>query len=495
MWRTYVILVLIGLLIVSVGGNVLQLQQVRTSQTAATSYRDRLKGSEDARATAVAQLTAVSAQASQEQSATPAPAAQGPAPQRGATTPPTAPAPLVGRTPTPAASGQGTGAPSQSVLARIADQVMQIRGLKKNRDVPLNLLDQNALRQYFVDSFNKDYLPSERESDQKLLVTLGYMKPTDNLVQILLDIDTEQVIGVYDDDQKAMYVVNDQGQFGAAEKVTFAHEYTHDLQDQNFDLNAYAPKHPDNADRSLAVHAVIEGDATLVQRLWMQDNLTQDDLAQLTSQGGSSALDSAPPIVQTELLFPYTDGFQFVQRAYQSAGGFGGVDALFKNPPESTTQILHPDKYAAHEHPVDVAIPDLTTAMGAGWRKIDSNILGELDLRILLAQYGDPTTAARSVTGWRGDRWELLEKDGKQAIVVRTVWDSPTGARQFFTAYGAGLRQRFPGAKVEESSQARQALTTADYATDLRLQGSEVLAVLSFDRPTAQQLVAAVGGF
>ena len=58
-----------------------------------------------------------------------------------------------------------------------------------------------------------------------------------------------------------------------------------------------------------------------------------------------------------------------------------------------------------------------------------------------------------------------------------------------------GLRVRFDAAGVEESSSARQALTTPVTATDLRLQGNDVVGVIAFDRDTANAIVDALTFF
>src|SRR5205823_1133055 len=134
------------------------------------------------------------------------------------------------------------------------------------------------------------------------------------------------------------------GQFGPAEKDTFAHEFTHALQDQYFDLGKLSPKHPDNDDRSLAIQALIEGDAVLMQRLWAQQKLSQDEINQLGQGGADSKLFSAPLFLREQLLFPYGDGFNFVRQTYQQRGGYVGVDDVFLHPPDSTEQILHPEK-------------------------------------------------------------------------------------------------------------------------------------------------------
>jgi hypothetical protein len=399
------------------------------------------------------------------------------------------------------ASAQGTpaigaAAPETSTLRAIEGQVSQIRGLQALTEPDLQLLDHASLTTYLAGQFDREYLPSERESDQKQFVLLGLIKPTDNFVQIQLNLLSDQVIGVYDSETKSLFVVADQAGFGPGERMTYAHEFNHALQDQYYDLNKIAPKHPASNDRSLAVHALIEGDAIMLQTLWAQTNLSQDDLIQLArgSAGSDDSLARVPLLVRTELLFPYVDGFNFVRQAYRQAGNdYAALDELFKNPPESTAQLLHPEKYHNHVHPVDVQLADVVARLGPEWRKIGSGTLGELDTRVLLEQWGaDHSEAVRSASGWSGDHWQVVEKDGRAAIVLKSTWDTPDAARSFFSSYTRGLRTRFDSARVEAASSTRQALTTPVTATDVRLQSNDVLTVIAFDRESAAAIVNAV---
>jgi hypothetical protein len=461
MWRTLAIVLLVGLLIGSTGANVVLLSQLRSSQSEANQLRQRALSAEQERATLQNQLASA---------ATP--------------TAPNTPVPSLG---TPGA----TGGPDQALLQRIQQQVAQLRGLTPKSPVPLRFLDQQGLTQYLVQNFDRDYLANERESDQKLLSTLGVLNQGDNVVQILLDLLTEQVIGTYSPDDKTMYLIGTAAVFGPDEQVTFAHEFTHSLQDQYYDLNKLMPKHTDNDDRSEAVQALVEGDAVLIQRLWAQSALSPTELAQLGQSGGDSKLFQAPNFIREQLLFPYGDGFNFVRQSYQ-AGGARAVDEVFRTPPDSTEQILHPDKYRAHEKPVPVSVPDLSGQLGQGWRQINQNTLGEMAIRLMLTEYTDANRAARAAAGWGGDRWALLEKDGRQALVLESVWDTPTDAREFFDTQGLAFKSRFSGAKQDEASETRQALTAATNATDLRISGSRVQVVIAFDRASADAIVAAL---
>ncbi len=386
--------------------------------------------------------------------------------------------------------------PDTATLRAIEAQVSQIRGLEALTEPELKLLDHASLTAYLADQFERDYLPSERESDQKEFVLLGLLKPTENLVQIQLNLLSDQVVGVYDSDTKALFVVADQAGFGPGERMTYAHEFNHALQDQYYDLNKIAPRHAASNDRSLAVHALIEGDAIMLQTLWAQSNLTQDDLVQLAraSAGSDDSLARVPLVVRSELLFPYIDGFNFVRQAYRQGGNdYAVVDDLFRNPPESTAQLLHPEKYQNQVHPTDVELGDLVARLGPDWQKIGSGVLGELDTRIMLEQWGiEHSAASRTAAGWAGDQWQLVEKEGRSAIVLKSTWETPEAAKAFYSSYTRGLRTRFDSAIVEESTSTRQALTTPVTATDVTLRGSDVLTVIAFDRDSAAAIFAAV---
>ncbi len=386
--------------------------------------------------------------------------------------------------------------PDTASLRAIESQVAQIRGLKPLADPELRLLDHTSLNTYLTDQFEANYLPVERESDEKEYVALGLLQPADDLVQIELNLLNAQVIGVYDADTRSLFVVSDQGAFGPAAEITYAHEFNHALQDQYYNLNKIAPKHPDSNDRSLAVHGLIEGDAILLQTLWAQQHMTQADLVQLAreSAGSDEGLAEAPLIVRSELLFPYTDGLTFVRQAYRTAGSsYAAVDALFTNPPESTAQVLHPDKYRAQVHPVNIDLGDIAASLGPDWRIVGSGVLGELDTRVLLQQWGAPQAAAsRVASGWSGDHWQLVESvDGHTGIALRSIWESPAAAGDFFNAYTQGLRRRFPDATAD-TTDTRDALTAAGASTDVRLDGNSVLVVIASDRDTSDAIIASV---
>jgi hypothetical protein len=123
-------------------------------------------------------------------------------------------------------------------------------------------------------------------------------------------------------------------------------------------------------------------------------------------------------------------------------GGYKGVDEAFGSPPDSTEQILHPEKYLDRETPIAVTVPaDLPSKLGAGWSNGGSDTLGELQLRIWLTQGGVSTAAAsRAAAGWGGDRVMLLDGlGGAAAVALITEWDTPADANEFAAAAKTAL--------------------------------------------------------
>ncbi|MEX2315502.1 MAG: hypothetical protein WD628_07255, partial [Thermomicrobiales bacterium] len=183
------------------------------------------------------------------------------------------------------------------------------------------------------------------------------------------------------------------------------------------------------------------------------------------------------------LYFPYEDGNAFVQNFYQQ-GGFAAIDEIFADPPVSTEQILHPEKYRdQRDDPQPVDLPDLTGALGAGWAELDTDSLGEFDLSILLRENGalnDDEAAA----GWGGGRYAYYESDAGALIAVKTVWDSPADATEFYEAMLATLNGPLDG-EIGDAGQGR--------FLGLREADDAVWFITSTDRAAVEAALAGVG--
>ncbi len=300
-------------------------------------------------------------------------------------------------------------------------------------------IDREALKASTAKSFDEDNPPEYVAANDRLLKALGLMPQDDSLKQLYLDLLGSQVAGFYDPDEKQLFVVSSTGTINGADKITFAHEYDHALQDANFDVFAEQKELLDQSDRALARAAVYEGDATLLMVLWAQENLTPEEFAEVQAAGTDPAsleiLNRTPSILVDGLLFPYTAGQAFVL-PMQLSGGWDAVDALYEDLPRSTEQILHPDKYAAGEEPIAVTLPDAAGELGTGWSEAIQDTFGEFQMRTWFREAGvagaDATDAA---AGWGGDRLAVLNGPNEAwAVVMKTDWDTAADAAEFEAA-------------------------------------------------------------
>ena len=328
-----------------------------------------------------------------------------------------------------------------TVYASIEQQVIGIRGLKPKATVEPKVLDDAGIKKLVADSFDKDNPKAVVDANERLMKAFDLLPPDASLSKLYVDLLGSQVAGLYNPDDKSLYVVSRSGGLGAAEKTTFAHEFTHALQDQNFDLATLHLDEVGSGDRSLGRLALVEGDAVLSQSTWQAQYLTQAELLQLLAQSAndpsSAQLLSMPAILRDSLLFPYTSGLTFTS-TLQANGGWTAIDDAYTTPPASTEQILHPEKYAGHEAPIVVTLPkDLASRLGAGWSVALEDTFGEFQFGVWLRGNisGGAAAANEAAAGWGGDRVAVLNgPNGAWGVVLRSVWDTATDATQFETA-------------------------------------------------------------
>jgi hypothetical protein len=402
----------------------------------------------------------------------------------GATTPSTGPSAPVAATPTAstatpsaavstATSSGSADAGATAIYDTVEQQVIAIRGLKPTHLVQRQFIDEAELRTMLTQQFDQDTPPAYVAANERLYKALGLIPSTSSLRDLSLDLLSSGVAGFYRNDQGKLYVVSKSGGPGPNERFYFAHEYTHALQDQNSTIFKDFDKVLDQGDRLLARQAIYEGDATLLMTQWAVANLQQGDLAEIIAASNDpnaqAVIARTPPILTDTLTFPYTTGLGYVQTV-QTAGGWPAVDAYFKKMPVSTEQVLHPEKYAAGEAPVPVALPaDLATRLGTGWTVPLQDTFGEFQLGIWLREGGvEQTAATTAAAGWGGDRLAVMEgPDDAWAVAIHTEWDTEADAKEFETAAttasakAGGVAQVLPGA----GSKTRWVLVASDAAT------------------------------
>jgi hypothetical protein len=359
------------------------------------------------------------------------------------------PIPSEATVPTETTEGAESDFPPELLEAveQIEAQVSELRGLDPTETFDRELISEADLEEIVAEDFFADYTDEDARLDVLVLSTLGLLPQDFDLKQLYTDLYSEQIAGFYDDEVKTMYVVQGSG-FGGSEKLTYAHEFTHVLQDQvwGFDDGLDMSEEACEADseRCAAIQALVEGDASTLEILWFQTYATRqdyEDLMKVFEEYESPILDSAPPYLASDLYFPYEKGQAFVQVLYDD-GGFEQVDEAFDNLPVSTEQILHPERYP-DDRPIPVSLPDLTEALGSGWSLYDQNVMGEWYTYLILNQAYDENLrlsesfAGTAAEGWGGDAYAfyLNENTDEVVFVMDSIWDTTEDALEFSDAF------------------------------------------------------------
>jgi hypothetical protein len=224
-----------------------------------------------------------------------------------------------------------------------------------------------------------------------------------------------------------------------------AHELRHALQDQYMNVHGLLPDSvSDFDDRRLALLGLLEGDATLVMERYLARRLPGLDERALDLGGlalPAGTMEGTPAVLRDQMVQPYLVGHDFA-RALQEKGGWEAVKAAWLHPPDSTEQLLHPDKFQPRELPRRVSL----TYAPAGGRLLNEGVLGELLIRTLL---GDETPAS-AAAGWGGDQFRVWDVSGRTLLVWRSEWDTPTDVVEFLDAAHARFTRSHGPSRQQE---------------------------------------------
>lgn len=328
---------------------------------------------------------------------------------------------------------------NSEIRERVESSVVSLRGLEPVESVQQTFLTPDELRSRIEAEFAEETTPEELRDDAIVLSAFDFLEADYDLYQALIDLQSEAVLGFYDPETDEFVVIDDDAILDAEDQFTHAHEYVHALQDQYYNLEQISDEELD-AEARLALRALAEGDATLVQVLLINnDFFSLAEIAEIQSSfesGEGSLLDDYPPFLVNQLAFPYNAGLEFVMDLYFS-GGYDAVDDAWENPPISTEQILHVDNYLSGDVPQVVALAPLTNTLGSGWRLLDQDVMGEFALGEYLGQQLSEAEVGTAVSGWGGDQYAVYWHEADEALVMalRLAWDEESDAAEFAAAY------------------------------------------------------------
>jgi hypothetical protein len=367
-----------------------------------------------------------------------------------------------------------------STTAAMLKETSELRELSILKAVKSGAQSRTDIERMIIKNLDADTTPAEMHAAEMLLRAFG-LAPNDFAYRaFLIKLLTEQVAGYYDPKAQQFYLadwIELEGQ-----KPVMAHELTHALQDQHFNLKRFEKWPKGDSDAELAAHALIEGDATLAMTLYMSKN-PLIALAFIRSLGAQEAASEqfrqAPRALRESLLFPYEEGSTWATQLYKR-GGWEMVSQAFTKLPQSSEQILHADKYFAYEAPQKLALPEFKTILGPTWKRIDYDVNGEWGCYLILDEFlKDQAESKQASAGWGGDRFALYEtgKPNEFFIAQLTAWDTPADAREFFDAYAKRTSKRYTDVKEVKTSEDRMEWQTEHGGVALEMRGSRVAIV------------------
>jgi hypothetical protein len=387
----------------------------------------------------------------------------------------------------PAALAAGPPTDIDETLAELT----KLSGLKPLAKVECEHIARDRLRGFLEQRVQEEIKPEEIREEEAALKKFGFVPPDFDLKKTSLDLLSEQAAAFYDYRKKKLFII-DSGE-GPVEHSVLVHELAHALADQHFHLEKYMDRANKNDDGALARLAAMEGQAT-----WLMSE-------ELTRRTGQSLRDSpvlvkllnnlseasaaqfpvyqhAPLYLRETLLFPYNQGMLFQQALIEKMGNAAFAE-VFRRPPESTQQILHPEKYLERAKPVHPPLPEFKSERD--YRRFTDGEVGELDHAILLRQYVSEKESVAVAPQWRGGYFRLFEsKTGKRTVLVyASEWSGPEAAGRYFELYQKVLAGKWKTFAADSRGDGVLAGRGDDGYFLLRLEGARVTSVEGLESP------------
>jgi hypothetical protein len=313
----------------------------------------------------------------------------------------------------------------------VADNVEELRGLAFEQPVRPEGVSQEEIGTRIQRSIRFSFPDERMRRRTQAWRAIGVIGPDADLAKQIREYSQGAIVGFYDTASKEL-VYAGSADPSPYERVTLAHELTHALDDQHFDLSRLDGLDASCADDALlAGIAIAEGSARFVEHLYISQKLTTEEYRQYQAESfaGGGTPPQLSPFFLNLLVFPYPYGEQYVQ-LIENSNGPDALNAAMRRLPPSTEQILHPER--SKDAPQDVDVPDYATALGAGWTDLDVYDVGEAWLRLALMLRTDELQAAGAGQGWDGGEYRAWTNEaGRTAVAMRTVWDTPQDAAEF----------------------------------------------------------------
>ena len=339
-------------------------------------------------------------------------------------------------------------------------ELTAISGLKARKRVAYEMITRERVHDFLRKRVKEVVKPEEIRAEELALKKFGFVPADFNLEKSTVELLTEQAAALYDFRKKKLFLTD--WTSSDMQETALVHELAHALADQNFDLERFIERAGKSDDGSIAALAVMEGQASwlMAEVLARKTGQTlKGNPAFLESMIGATetgtaqypVFSSMPLYMRETLVFPYTAGMRF-QQALLERMGMAGFQEIFRRPPVTTQQILHPEKYFAGVAPTRTRLPP--TAGTRGFKRLVDGMVGEMDHAILLRQYASKDEAEAIAPHWRGGAYAVFENQARTRSVLAYAveWDSAEVARRYFECYRQVLRKKWKKMEVQSES-------------------------------------------
>jgi hypothetical protein len=363
----------------------------------------------------------------------------------------------------------------------------KITGWKAKRKVPAAYITRDKLPQFVEGRLKKEVRTDDVRIEEQILEMFGLVPKGFDLKKTTVDLVTEQAAAFYDYNARKLFVL-ESNESTLERRVTLAHELAHALADQQFSLRKYVRGGMQSDDMSTARQAVVEGQATWLMWAYMgvrngkEPSVPVELLANAgftaeSAGAGFPVLAEVPPYMRESLIFPYTRGLLFQNELYK-ARGQKSFNEVFARPPDSTQQILHPDRWLAGTAVGTVKPPPIRDEKR--YRLRAEGTVGEFDHKILVRQYVDEVSADRIAPLWRAGAYRLYHEKNtgnSPLLAYATSWDKPETAVWYLALYKGIVQKKAKDCKFTVETSTRIEGSNEYGRFELWVDGDKVFAI------------------
>lgn len=324
-------------------------------------------------------------------------------------------------------------------IQELKQRVTTLGQLDFKTDIPIKYFSKDRLRKYIGDRVDDEYNTELVEKEELYFQLMGFSNQPIGVKNLYKKILMANAGAQYNEKTKELFVLNGYQSLNMMNAMIVVHELRHAIQDVHFDLTALLGKYSGYDDRGLALISAIEGDASFTALLFngfnpelLMSTYNSDPVLSFSPIGNTTLLYKMPNIVKQRFIMPNIDGLRFLTAVFTKKK-WKGINDILASPPDSSEQILHPEKYLKREKPIAVTVQ----YQPEGYQLFHSGVIGEYYLNVLLATTKKTDKYQDFANGWGGDMFNIYRKSSSYFLVWKSAWDN----EKFCSSFAFLLKQ------------------------------------------------------